>query len=110
MSEVGWITNGVTYGDFAMLCPGCGSANLHHEVVEVFNRSSEDSDTGLHIEIEGLTVFQNPQMQRNPSSRRTGLVIHFECEPCESPVWLRITQHKGATLLEAGKDDDLVGE
>jgi hypothetical protein len=36
----------------------------------------------------------------NPSTRRHGLIIDFECETCSAnPIQLRFAQHKGTTLV-----------
>jgi hypothetical protein len=96
------IAEGVIY------CPRCGEANLHQGTVTVFNRLEEDGA------VEITRILPDGRGQRwmatttgsvaaehgNPSARRNGLVIEFECEHCVEPVKLQIWQHKGATFVE----------
>jgi hypothetical protein len=82
-----------------LLCPGCGYNNLHHEAIEVFERSHEDASDGLHVIIEKGVVEVDADLHRNPSPRRHGLSIHFWCETCAVLPVLTIAQHKGETLV-----------
>lgn len=82
-----------------MLCPQCDGNYLHHLTVEVFSRSREDSEEGLHILVEGNTFRANTDMIGNPSGRRNGLKIGFSCETCEFKTEMIIQQHKGQTFV-----------
>ena len=109
------------YGyDAALHCPNCGGENLHQTKIEVFDRGEDDY--GAHIRTiagEGQTKIDR-DMTMNPSARRNGLRIHFECESgmTESgkkstcaPV-LNIYQHKGTTYVrwdEACNYEELKG-
>ena len=84
-------------------CPSCGGSSLHHEKVDIFNRSknSEDDDPdGLHVKIENDTVTTDTNLSGNPSQRRYGLTILFWCESCNHKPLLSISQHKGNTWLD----------
>ena len=96
------VTSGQEIGtlDGRMLeCPYCHCLYLHQGRVEVFNRSMEDSAEGLHVTIEGQEIVTNRRMHRNPSSRRQGLIINFECEECDAKILMLISQHKGNTWV-----------
>lgn len=95
-------------GEAPLLCPECGGRNLHHGVVEVFNREGEDSDKGLHVTVSGRDWEDahkdyDQDLSLNPSSRRDGVLIHLECEGGCGPFVLQIAQHKGETLMQIGK-------
>lgn len=82
-----------------LLCSSCGSNNLHHDKVEVFERG-EDALQGLHVVIQdGKTVVDN-ELKNNPSSRRHGLKITFWCEGCKETSVLSVSQHKGVSLVD----------
>ena len=87
-------------------CPVCGEdGHMHQRTVEVFQRA-EDASIGLHVQVLTETVFVGSEMDGNPSSRRQGLRIKFECESCpDKPHFLTIVQHKGSTLIEWEQQD-----
>lgn len=97
-------------GDGPLICPRCGSANLHHIGVTVFDRR-EDAPTVVKTIVRAGVVYVDPKSdgEENPSSRRDGLVIVFGCEDCtvrsEDGAWIRATleltiqQHKGGTFF-----------
>lgn len=68
-----------------MICPICDyPEHIHTEDVEVFNRTGEDSESGLHVRISELTLMQDASMLGNPSGRRQGIRIFFMCEECHN--------------------------
>lgn len=87
-----------------VLCPRCGSHNLHHVGVTVFDRA-EDAESVVQIAVMGATVETTVAPAKgsgNPSSRRHGLAIKFACEHCawnkdDGIVELTVAQHKGST-------------
>jgi hypothetical protein len=83
-----------------LTCPCCGGGHLHQVKVDAYWRT-EDASTGIHDQSSlGDPVFVDANMRGNPSARRHGLVIHFECEECPAPdLDLAIWQHKGETLI-----------
>lgn len=90
-------------GGTSLLCPACGSNYLHHGRVEVFCREQEDSKTGKHVTVEpNGWVNTDKALANNPSKRRDGMLIHFECEECDVKTVLAVYQHKGATFLASG--------
>ena len=85
-----------------LVCPFCGYVNLHQRIVEVFDRK-EDREEGLHVKTDGQKVSVDRSLVGNPSSRRQGLTIAFECEHCrhdDKHPTLTIVQHKGTTYIE----------
>lgn len=85
-----------------LLCPNCNDGYLHHVRVEVFERS-EDQETGLHVVVDGGEITVDKNLEGNPSSRRHGLSIFFECENCSAESVLTVAQHKGNTFVENKK-------
>ena len=102
----------------ALNCPDCGDNYLHHRDTTIFERG-EDGDTTTVIAQNGRSaqVSDFPSDDTcNPSWRRNGLIIEFECEHCHGPSWdpatdehipsnapplrLAIIQHKGNTFME----------
>jgi hypothetical protein len=82
-----------------LLCPSCGLRYLHHEVIEIYERS-EDEEEGLHVTVErGKTLKADTCLKGNPSNRRHGLTIEFSCEGCAHRPKLSISQHKGETYI-----------
>jgi transcription elongation factor Elf1 len=103
--------------DKALLCPLCGGNNLHQCAVHVWQRE-EDSETGTYTCANNAAsnVQFDADMGGNPSRRRSGLTIEFECESCngapppfQNPAdsstksYLHIVQHKGTTYLSWNK-------
>ena len=100
---------------YGQLSCKCGSEYLHQRNVTIFHRG-EDGDSVTVIAQDGDKVetskFPNDDTC-NPSPRRHGLIIEFECESC-SQLWgddgeapkigelqrLAIFQHKGNTFME----------
>ena len=96
----------------ALNCPDCGDNYLHHRGTTIFERSEDESLTTV-IAQNGRTaqVSDFPSDDTcNPSSRRNGVVIEFECEHCHHdnseelnslPLHrLAVIQHKGNTFME----------
>lgn len=92
-------------------CPCGKEGNLHQGNVTIFQRR-EDGNTTTVIAQEGRTaqVSDFPSQDTcNPSPRRHGLLIEFECEQCSydcdgnttrPPFRLAIFQHKGHTYMQ----------
>ena len=89
---------------------------LHQYGVEAFFRE-EDREEGVHGYVSDTKSFLDVGgdcggTSRNPSSRRSGLIVYFFCEWCSNlhpegtendPIVileLCISQHKGVTLME----------
>lgn len=85
--------------DLALECPSCGDTYLHHEVVEVYQRESEDAPRGLHVTVGSPAMAIDTAQDGNPSRRRNGLRIRFRCEGCEAEPALVIEEHKGQTFM-----------
>jgi len=76
--------------------------SCHLYKIEVFDRA-EDSEFGTHTTVDGSLVTQDRDMSRNPSCRRTGVVLHFWSEvngPPEDKFVMCIFQHKGAEFIQ----------
>lgn len=82
-------------------CPRCGSAYLHQGTVTVYDRG-EDQAACVKTVVEGGRVSVDPYGNNtdNPSMRRHGLTIQFDCEGCgDKPIFLTVAQHKGCTEI-----------
>ncbi len=89
--------------DNCLLCPECGGEYLHCQSVEAFDRLDENSskDIGTHVTVSGFSsVAIDRDLSRNPSGRRDGSVLTFNCETCDAISEMRISQHKGNTFIE----------
>lgn len=103
----------IEIGDIgALVCPDCGEQYLHHGDVTIFQRGEDDDFTtviaqsGTHAEVSDFPSADTC----NPSWRRHGMIIEFECEFCHhdgkeepnaKPLHrLAILQHKGNTFVE----------
>lgn len=89
--------------DGMLICPECDGNNLHHADVSVFNRQ-EDDEMVMATHVMGspqttMTSRVKNTHSQNPSSRRHGLIIEFECEHCDVRPKLQISQHKGNTIM-----------
>lgn len=91
-----------------LLCPTCDSSYLHQKRVEIFSRG-EDQEKVLRTTVNCISqhtvteVVEN-RKSGNPSQRRDGIRILFECEECNyNPprpyFYLNVSQHKGYTFL-----------
>jgi hypothetical protein len=82
-------------------CPRCGFGYLHQGRVTVFERSEDDELTAVTIVDGGLSATHlRPSTEvNNPSSRRHGMAIAFNCEGCGEGIELTFAQHKGVTAV-----------
>ena len=97
------------FGENCLQCPHCTCNCLHHREILISDRHG-DADTGKCIHISGIGDWnddplqfrhmEKSQMSSNPSPRRGGILIEFDCEGCEAKPQLGIYQHKGMTLVE----------
>jgi hypothetical protein len=97
------------YDGSILLCPYCKEGHLHHTRVEIYSRK-EDASSGLLVDVSDLVeqplepsrinVIPNSPMKNNPSLRRGGLRITFDCECCPETSRLIVVQHKGNTFVE----------
>ena len=81
-----------------LLCPNCKGDYLHQLSAQVYFVDAEDSDKGNAFEISKDCVSSVP-MRNNPSSRRDGIRIAFNCENRDAFPSLIIVQHKGQTIV-----------
>jgi len=90
--------------DKPLACPNCGTCNLHHSKIDIFNRQ-QDAGDGLHLHIEKLSMAIDTEVENNPSERHDGLTIEFWCEGCDTKPVFALWQHKGRTYtdLQASK-------
>ncbi len=85
-----------------LMCPCCGAdeAYLHSRTVTVFDRAEDAEITRVVSVGETVDMRRVPsEATGNPSSRRHGIAIEFECELCGEPIELTFAQHKGHTLV-----------
>lgn len=94
-------SNDSTWDDLygpCLACPFCGSGYLHQGIVDAFYRP-EDSETGIHCTVYHDRVQVDTSQLGNPSGRRDGIRIEFECEECGRSSEMHIIQHKGNTFI-----------
>lgn len=90
-----------TTGKPSLECPDCGEPWLHQSGVEVYVRHSEDDERGhgVSVDYSGDVTVSEDASSGNPSGRRDGIKIQFECEQCdgagEPSNELVVAQHKG---------------
>ena len=88
--------------DGELLCPVCGEAALHHFDVSVFSRpcNFDCDDDGVRTTrvVPGGTALFEPDGD-NPSKRRDGIAVEFECENCGSSAELTIAKNGGVSLV-----------
>lgn len=82
-----------------LICPSCNGENLHQRSAKVYFRDSEDSDTGKFVRCSNQKIESIP-LDGNPSFRRDGLLLSFDCENCDAEPELAIFQHKGTTYIK----------
>jgi hypothetical protein len=84
-----------------LLCPHCGSNNLHHSGVSTYDRKEDAEKVRVtHVTDTAVSVANVDEAHsNNPSPRRHGLAIEFWCELCPSTPVLAIMQHKGTTYI-----------
>ncbi len=103
-----------------LVCP-CECTNLHQQTVEVYQCYEDSAGIFTEASLTETSVKKiDKWCKENPSSRRNGLRIFFECEWCHFPPYkydengeviegidntpplfeLTIAQHKGDTHME----------
>lgn len=84
-----------------LLCPSCGDQYLHHCEVVVYERDEDATETLKTTVAASVarTELVASDGCGNPSRRRDGLTIRFECENCGAKPLLKVAQHKGLTLV-----------
>lgn len=101
----------VAFDGDILTCPRCSENYLHHRNTTIFERSEDDKLTTVIAQSEHeAQVSSFPSADTcNPSARRNGILIEFECEHChysdkgeilQPPFQLAIIQHKGNTFVE----------
>lgn len=81
-------------------CPRCDDGYLHQGKVTIY-QPEEDSLNVRKTTVDGSDVESRlvaSDGSGNPSQRRHGLTIAFECEVCGGDLELTIAQHKGITF------------
>ena len=78
-------------------CPRCGCEEMHLQNMRTWLRGEDEDIPGLSLEMDGSV---RPIIgAANPSARREGMTLEFECEAgCCSQ--LTIWQHKGPTFIQ----------
>lgn len=93
-----------------LCCPHCGGNYLHQHTTLVYDRREDDPRVRRTIVASGAvssTDIDNRE-SGNPSDRRQGLSIFFECEFCRrDDLKLHIYQHKGNTFVEWSDPDGI---
>ena len=97
--------------DNVLACPNCSSEEadggdyLHHFAMTIYRRSQEDESAAVQ-NIDDIAPCHQREPDddsypntSNPSWRRDGIRIWFDCELCGQISCLCISQHKGQTLI-----------
>jgi hypothetical protein len=84
--------------EVALSCPNCGSDYLHQIRCDAFWRE-ENSEHGVHSISSLLGSESHSRQTLNPSARRDGILVRFECENCSADPELAIVQNKGHTNI-----------
>ena len=50
-------------------------------------------------------IYKTTDGEGNPSARRNGLLIKFECEECQQSFYVGVSQHKGQTFFDYFVED-----
>jgi hypothetical protein len=97
-----WQRAKITLDQRVLTCPHCGFDYLHQGAVRCYDRDEDARLTTVTTVADGKTSLQllPSDTTRNPSDRRHGLAIAFDCEGCASYLELTLAQHKGISLLE----------
>jgi RNase P subunit RPR2 len=87
-----------------LCCEHCGFNYTHLFKTEIFSRS-EDAEMGDHMIFKGFAEIESElhfdhSLSGNPSSRRSGVSLFFNCENCDYITRLNISQHKGVTIID----------
>ena len=85
------------YDGTALECPSCGFDFTHQGTVEVWNRDEDEDREGVTVATDGTTGIV--AAGHNPSDRRQGVRVWFECEGCPVKFAVTIAQNKGQTII-----------
>jgi hypothetical protein len=87
-------------GANALTCPRCRYPYLHHGRVVIYDRGQDDEQV-TKTTVNGSVAVKRVRARGsgNPSSRRHGLAIRFQCEGCDETSELTVEQHKGMTFF-----------
>lgn len=85
--------------DNILRCPHCDFKYTHQLNMEIHARHEDLQATTLRVNLKSGETTNQP-LHQNPSDRRQGLIIEFECENACPPLLLAISQHKGRTFIE----------
>jgi hypothetical protein len=87
----------------SLCCPDCGNLYLHHSYIVAFHRDGgEDAPRTVETRVDGRRAncrIMPSAASDNPSPRRDGIVIGFQCEDCVTRLELTLAQHKGQTSI-----------
>ena len=109
----------VMISQYVLACPNCspneatGDDFLHHFAVTIHRRSEEDAPTEtINIEDPAPCYWREPgspeiPVMGNPSWRRDGIRIWFECELCDQTSCMCIWQHKGQTYMDIESQEEI---
>jgi hypothetical protein len=85
---------------FELTCPTCGCAGTHQFAATAYWRDADESAHGIVATSARKSGWlARGDMEHNPSLRRDGVVIAFECEGCQHAFALVIVQHKGTSYV-----------
>lgn len=90
-------------GVMNLCCPNCRGNNLHQRRITVWDREEDAKQVRYTTVSDAVsTMMAENHLSSNPSDRRQGMSIVFECETCaeeHDEHELCFAQHKGFTLV-----------
>ena len=92
-------------GGWLLRCGWCQWQNTHFVRTEVYHDpdTTNPNDTRLRAVIQGDSFRLDSTDEGNPSPRRNGIRLLYRCEMCPGISALEILEHKGDTIVRAGR-------
>jgi hypothetical protein len=92
-------------GGWLLRCGWCQWQNTHFVRTEVYHDpdTTNLNDTRLRAVIQGPEFRLDSTDEGNPSPRRNGIRLLYRCEMCPGISALEIFEHKGDTIIRAGR-------
>lgn len=78
-----------------LICTNCGHDYLNFRNIEIFVREKEDDINCKHVVVNNQYVHVDSNISGNPSERRNGLTVRFNCENCRHITGLNVFEDKG---------------
>lgn len=92
-------------GGWLLRCGWCQHGNTHFVRTEAYEDSDAPSANGkpLRVVVQGDSFRLDSTAEGNPSPYRCGIRLVYRCEMCPGISALEIFEHKGDTIVRAGR-------